>query len=86
VAGIGDPDRFFAMLRAAGLSVTARPFDDHHRYTAADLAHDGAQTIVMTEKDAVKCERFASGRMWAVPVDADVEPALGDLVYGRIRR
>jgi tetraacyldisaccharide 4'-kinase len=86
VAGIGSPERFFATLRAAGLEFTARPFRDHHVYCTADLATDDATAIVMTEKDAVKCTAFASGRMWVVPVDVDVDPALGDLVCNRIRR
>ena len=33
-AGIGDPEKFFATLREAGIAVAAtRSFPDHHRYT-----------------------------------------------------
>ena len=36
-AGIGDPEKVFATLRAAGIAVAAsRSFADHHRYTPAD--------------------------------------------------
>ena len=35
-AGIGDPEKFFATLTAAGIEVAERAsFADHHRYTAA---------------------------------------------------
>ncbi len=38
----------------------------------------------MTEKDAVKCERFADERCWYLPVRADVDPALVTRVQERI--
>ncbi len=38
----------------------------------------------MTEKDAVKCQRFATERCWVLPVDAEVDPALGALVLRKL--
>jgi tetraacyldisaccharide 4'-kinase len=68
VAGIGNPARFFRQLIAAGLTVIEHPFPDHHRYRAADLAFGDALPVLMTEKDAVKCRRFASVGCWYLPV------------------
>ena len=85
IAGIGDPSRFFAQLSALGIAAHCHPFPDHHRYVAADLALPGATAILMTEKDAVKCERFADDRCWALPVRATVEPALIALVERGLR-
>ncbi|MCH9674181.1 MAG: tetraacyldisaccharide 4'-kinase, partial [Gammaproteobacteria bacterium] len=73
VAGIGHPGRFFAALRAQGLRVIEHPFDDHHRYCAADLDFGDAFPILMTEKDAVKCVAFATEHCWCVPVRAELE-------------
>jgi tetraacyldisaccharide 4'-kinase len=71
VAGIGDPQRFFASLAAAGLDVEARAFADHHRYVAGDFA--GLPTpVLMTEKDAVKCRGLGLADAWAVPMHADL--------------
>jgi tetraacyldisaccharide 4'-kinase len=70
VAGIGNPERFFALLRDQGCEVTAHAFPDHHPYQPADLAFGDARQIVMTEKDAVKCRAFATDRMWYLPVTA----------------
>jgi len=70
VAGIGNPERFFATLRALGLEVEPLPFPDHHAYTAADIDPPGDRPVLMTEKDAVKCRPFAGPRHWVVPVDA----------------
>ena len=68
VAGIGHPERFFAMLRRHGLTVQAHPFDDHHHYIAADLDFGDDLPVLMTAKDAVKCVPFASPKIWVVEV------------------
>lgn len=80
IAGIGNPGRFFAHLLELGLNVTAHPFPDHHAYTAADTAAFRDEEVIMTEKDAVKCRRFATERWWALAVDAEIDPAFGGLV------
>ncbi len=76
VAGIGNPARFFADLRRHGLEVLEHPFPDHHRFVAADLEFDDELPVLMTEKDAVKCETFAPPHAWVVPVTAEVAPQL----------
>jgi tetraacyldisaccharide 4'-kinase len=75
VAGIGHPARFFRMLEAAGMVVEGRAFPDHHAYGPADVAPpaDG-RPLLMTEKDAVKCRKFAAPAQWVVPVEAVPDP------------
>ncbi len=72
VAGIGDPGRFFNALRATGLEVIEHAFPDHHQFSKADIDWNG--TVLMTEKDAVKCQAFADERHWAVPVEVKLCP------------
>lgn len=84
VAGIGQPQRFFDSLARLGLAFVAHPFPDHHRYLAAELAFDGCDAILMTEKDAVKCARLGLGQIWVLPVDAVVRPDLAEFVMERI--
>src|SRR5262249_47163935 len=84
VAGIGDPGRFFRSLEAMGLRATAHPFPDHHRYAPDDLAFADCDYVLMTEKDAEKCRRFARGALTAVRVDAAPDPALADIIMHRI--
>jgi tetraacyldisaccharide 4'-kinase len=73
MAGIAAPERFFAMLEAAGLRVERLPLPDHHGYAgAAPPWPPQAEDVVMTEKDAVKLERYAGStapRLWVVPLD-----------------
>jgi tetraacyldisaccharide 4'-kinase len=73
VAGIGHPQRFFDMLRGLGMALVERPFPDHHAFEPGDLDRPG--TLMMTEKDAVKCEAFARDDWWYVPVEAMPSPA-----------
>jgi tetraacyldisaccharide 4'-kinase len=70
VAGIGNPQRFFALLRSRGLEVIEHPFADHHAFVAADICFQDELPVLMTEKDAVKCGAFADARHAFVPVEA----------------
>jgi tetraacyldisaccharide 4'-kinase len=85
IAGIGDPRRFFRHLQGLGIEVTAHPFPDHHPYAASDIAYAGAEAVLMTEKDAVKCRRFAAESHWELAVDAAPDDALGERVLQLLR-
>lgn len=90
VAGIGNPERFFKKLETAGISIERHGFPDHHRFTAEDLDAFGDATLLMTEKDAVKCCRFARPNHWFVQVDAQLhstfehrlDKMINDLING----
>ncbi|MEP7157077.1 MAG: tetraacyldisaccharide 4'-kinase [Betaproteobacteria bacterium] len=85
IAGTGNPSRFFAHLSTLGLAPGAtHAFPDHHPYTAADFEPLNADIIVMTEKDAVKCKRFADDRMWFMRVDAILPDTFGDFIVKRL--
>jgi len=70
LAGIGNPQRFFETIRALGYRPLCHPFPDHFRFAAADLQFAAGQTLVMTSKDAVKCEGFAGTHCWYLEVEA----------------
>jgi tetraacyldisaccharide 4'-kinase len=84
VAGIGDPQRFFEALRRQGLQVVEHPFPDHHLYQPADLQFEGAQAVLMTEKDAVKCIAFSQPHWWYLEVEARVNAKLGSLIMRKL--
>jgi tetraacyldisaccharide 4'-kinase len=86
VAGIGNPQQFFDSLQRLGVTFTAHRFPDHHAFRAADLKYPGADFVVMTEKDAVKCRQFADERHWVLRVDAEVDSALGERILQKIGR
>lgn len=86
VAGIGNPQRFFGYLNGLGLACEEHAFPDHHPYRADDLAFAGADVVLMTEKDAVKCAAFAAANWWMLAVDARVDNTLGEKILEKLRK
>ena len=84
IAGIANPQRFFDLIRL-GISPVCHIFPDHHRYRREEIAFAGADAILMTEKDAVKCRAFADARCWYLPIRARIDPALVDRVERKLR-
>lgn len=76
MAGIGHPPRFFATLHEAGAHpVKTVALADHQALSSQDVSAliEPDQTLIMTEKDAVKCRPFAEQNWWYLPVDAHLE-------------
>ncbi len=73
IAGIGNPQRFFNVLSEAQLSFSAHAFADHHHYTFKDIAFAADEPVIMTTKDAVKCQAFCNYQHWVLPVVAEVD-------------
>ena len=86
VAGIGNPERFFDMLRNAGIAVVPHTFADHHRYGAGDFDFGSRLPVLMTEKDAVKCRGFADEQFHSVPVRAELPEAFWISLLDRLPR
>ena len=76
-AGIGNPERYFAMLRRAGLNFATLPLNDHHAFSAKSFCDVDTDIILITEKDAVKCRQIvelrSDMRIWVVPVSAQLD-------------
>ncbi|MEO6929563.1 MAG: tetraacyldisaccharide 4'-kinase [Casimicrobiaceae bacterium] len=79
IAGIANPQRFFDLLGTLGVHAQTLALDDHHRYVADDLPVH-ADIVVMTQKDAVKCRRFADARCYYLPIEAVLDPRLVERV------
>ena len=86
MAGIGNPARFYTALRNLGLTFAAVSFEDHHAFTALDLIKLDCDVLIMTEKDAVKCQSFAKPHHWVLPVEAEIEAGLLPLILQKIAK
>ena len=76
VAGIGQPEQFFATLATLGFRAQPHAFGDHHDYSTADFSALVGKPIIMTEKDAVKCRTLAGADAWYLKIEAQLPPAL----------
>jgi tetraacyldisaccharide 4'-kinase len=85
VAGIGNPERFFSSLRSLGIDVIPHAFPDHHAFQASDLVFGDDIPVLMTEKDAVKCQTFARPNFWVLPVTAQPVAELAERVLNRLK-
>lgn len=88
-AGIGNPARFFSLLRAAGVQCIEMPLPDHYDYAANPFARIEADLILVTEKDAVKCRHRDAlkndARLWVVPVEAQPDGLLLEKILEKLR-
>ena len=76
-AGIGNPERFFTMLQTLGIDADPHGFPDHHSFTSEDFDFlPAGSSIIMTEKDAVKCRSLGLKNAWYVPVETHLSEEL----------
>lgn len=84
IAGIGNPDRFFNMLKEKGLQLIEHRFSDHHHYVAEDFLFEDDLPIIMTAKDAVKCYNLAK-HAWVASLIVNLPEEFGHSILRRIR-
>ncbi|MDH3613916.1 MAG: tetraacyldisaccharide 4'-kinase [Gammaproteobacteria bacterium] len=76
VAAIGNPVRFFDLLRTHGIQVIEHALRDHAKLDVRDLSFGDDFEILMTEKDAVKLKGTTSDKYWTVPVEMKIDPVV----------
>ena len=79
MAGVARPQRFFSMLRSAGIDITEHALPDHYDFTTLPWPSDTSE-LLMTEKDAIKIDprRLAGCTAGVVPLDLQLDAALAD--------
>jgi tetraacyldisaccharide 4'-kinase len=85
IAGIGNPERFFKQLELAGLHCKNYAFPDHYPFQRTDIEFGDGWTVLMTEKDAVKCKPFAGRQHWSIPVEAVPESGFSEQLLNLLR-
>ena len=84
VAGIANPQRFINSLESMDLKPDLRALPDHHQFTASDLEFDDDLPVVITEKDAVKCQSFESKPIWVLQVRANLPASVLDRLRSQL--
>lgn len=89
-AGIGSPERFFAMLHRQGVNFTPLALPDHFNYEINPFQNRAADMILITEKDAVKCRQSddvaGDPRIWVVPVRAEIDIGVVDVILKKMKQ
>ena len=76
ITGLGQPEQFFDLLRALGVTVTARALRDHRPISSGMLKATEGQIVVITSKDAVKLSQESDARIWILEIEAVVPDSL----------
>jgi tetraacyldisaccharide 4'-kinase len=84
VAAIGNPERFFDSLEQAGLIVDAHAHADHAALAAEDLSFGDGLPVLITEKDAVKCQGFEGSDVWVVIAELQFAAGDGERLLARL--
>jgi tetraacyldisaccharide 4'-kinase len=84
VTGIGNPKRFFDLLRQMGFKVIEHIFPDHYQFKPQDFSFGEDAIVVMTEKDATKCHTFAQSNYWVLPVSAHLDNNFIDSFFKKL--
>lgn len=88
-AGIGHPERFYQTLKGLKADLIAtKNFVDHKAFKADELRRFTAkgQSVIMTEKDAVKCRHFAEPNWWFLPVEAQFSAFDAEKILAHIEK
>jgi tetraacyldisaccharide 4'-kinase len=83
IAAIGNPQRFFDALTELGLSCDGQAFPDHYAYQQEDIEACNS-TILMTEKDAAKCQDLDCKDAWFLRVEPELQDNLGERLYNHL--
>ena len=73
-------------MKRLGLNIIEHPFADHHLFVAEDIHYDDDFPVLMTEKDAVKCKRFANEKHWYLTIDAQPDRRVGERILMLIKK
>ena len=85
IAGIGNPDRFFDYLKTYNILFSSSVFQDHYKFSKKDFRDMNDKNIIMTEKDAVKCQKFSRNNFWYLPVIAEVDSKFTNVILKKLR-
>ena len=76
ITAIGNPESFFSTLEGYDLEFKKVTYNDHYLFNKNDFIKYEDYNIVMTEKDAIKCQKFAMNNFWVLPLETKVDERL----------
>ena len=84
VAGIGNPGRFYTLLKKSGIEIEPVAVSDHGYVDLERLIAEHDRPILMTEKDSVKYPGTLIADAWSVPVAVNMPVSAESAAGNRI--
>lgn len=85
-AGIANPKPFYDYLDQQGFNLRKHSFPDHYQFDQSDFAFTDTVPVIMTEKDAVKCENFSQSNWWYLPIKAELPSSFWEKLKERFEK
>tara|TARA_A100000164_G_scaffold381950_1_gene436726 strand:- start:292 stop:1305 length:1014 start_codon:yes stop_codon:yes gene_type:complete len=88
-AGIGNPNRFFEMLKLQDIRlIKFMPLPDHYNFLENPFKKISADIILITDKDAIKCKYNKQlqndYRLWVVPIEVYINDSFEKKILEKI--
>jgi len=86
IAGIGNPQRFFSLLREHGIGVIEHALTDHAWVGSDDLPFGRDALVMMTEKDAVKWPESVTENAWCAMTELVIDESQKERLLDVVKR
>jgi len=81
ISGIGNSNKFFNSIKKNNINIIKTyKFSDHYKFTKKNLKFTKKIPILMTKKDAVKCN-FNNKMLWYINIDIKINKNLVKYIY-----
>ncbi|MEM1244021.1 MAG: tetraacyldisaccharide 4'-kinase [Pseudomonadota bacterium] len=86
ITGIAQPENFQQTMASITNVKAMRIFADHHQFTPADFAGLENDLVIMTYKDAVKCQSLAHANCWFLEIQVQMESDVVSAILAKIAK
>ena len=84
MTGIGNPERFFKKLELKKITFIKKIFPDHYEFKQKDFDEFEDKKIIMTEKDALKCNKIKHNNIWVLPLTLSIDTLMVNKILQKV--
>ena len=85
IADLDNAQWFFDHLLSLGIAAEFHTFADNHKFEKKDFQFPDTDIILMSEEDAFKARSFTVKNLWILPVEAQLDGALREVIIKKIQ-
>ena len=84
MTGIGNPEKFFKKLEFKKITFIKKIFPDHYEFKQKDFDEFQDKKIIMTEKDALKCNKIKHNNIWVLPLTLSIDTLMVNKILQKV--